>query len=112
MDSSIDTIKSEKNKIIKKLNTIIFWFKKKKIYIYMYGLNCLTMYIKHTICLKMIFTNVAMIVGVHVYVFVHFPCNFHRIGPLGRFGLVVPMSVRVRVYMFVHFPCNFFRGLL
>ena len=32
--------------------------------------------------------------------------NFHRIGPLGRFGLVVAMSVHVLLDV-VPFPCNF-----
>ena len=35
--------------------------------------------------------------------------DFHRIGPLGRFGLVVAMPVRVSVCLSVPFPCNFLR---
>ena len=34
------------------------------------------------------------------------PVNFHRIGALGRFGLVVAISVRVSVCLSVPSPCN------
>ena len=38
--------------------------------------------------------------------------GFHRIGPLGRFDLVVAMSVVcIFLYLFVPFPCDIFRGL-
>ena len=37
--------------------------------------------------------------------------DFHRIGPLGRFDLVVAKSVHLCVCVFVPFPCHFFRGL-
>ena len=34
-------------------------------------------------------------------------CSFHRIGPLGQFGLVVAMSVFMFIYRYVSFPYNF-----
>ena len=38
--------------------------------------------------------------------------TFHRIGPVGRLGLVVAMSVCVCVFLCVPFPCDFFRSLI
>ena len=37
--------------------------------------------------------------------------DFHRIGPLGRFGLVVAMSVRVFLFLSVPSPCDFFASV-
>ena len=34
-------------------------------------------------------------------------CSFHRIGPLGWFGLVVAMSVYILIYLYVPCPCYF-----
>ena len=41
-----------------------------------------------------------------------FRVDFHRIGPLGRFGLVVAMSMCLCVCLSdVPFPCDFFKVL-
>ena len=46
-----------------------------------------------------------------VDLYFHQLLDFHRIGPLGRFGLVVAMSVCVSVCLFVPFPCDFFASV-
>ena len=38
----------------------------------------------------------------------HYVPAFHRIGPLGRFGLVAAMSVDMWIYLCVPLPCDYF----